>query len=122
VNGVSYYSSLWLLGTVSLLAIVLLQGKGHLLLDKTSRSYVPRVAVSKTCDAASSVLSAQALSLAAVSQVSAFDALYPLISFTLVVVAQGLFKMRLNEKLYPAHVVWKAGAVGLLVAGSVLVA
>jgi drug/metabolite transporter (DMT)-like permease len=122
VNGVSFFASLWLLGTFSLLVALLVQGKVHLLGDKISRSYVPRVAISKTCDAASSVLSAQALSLAAVSQVSAFDALYPVISFILVLVVQGLFKMRLNEKLYSGHLLWKACAVSFLVAGSLLVA
>jgi len=122
VNGVSFYASLWLLGTTALLGIVLIQGKLPLLIDKNSRSYVPKIAVSKSCDAASSVLSAQALSLAAVSQVTAFDALYPLISFTLVLVAQGSFKMPLNEQLHPRHLLWKAGAIVLLLAGSLMVA
>lgn len=121
LNGVSFFATLWILSTLMLLLLVLYQGKVHLLVDETSRSYVPRVAVSKSFDAASSVLSAQALSLAAVSQVTAFDTLYPLISFGFVVVVQGLFKMRLNEKLYPAHLLWKACAVAFLAIGSLLV-
>lgn len=122
VNGVSFYASLWVLSTAGLLGILLTQGKLRLLLDKNSRSYVPQIAVSKSCDAASSVLSAQALSLAAVSQVTAFDALYPLISFVLVVITQGFFKLPLKERLRFGHLLWKAGAVALLLIGSLLVA
>jgi drug/metabolite transporter (DMT)-like permease len=122
LNGVSFYASLWLLSTVALLFLVLLQGKERLLFDRTARSYVPRIAVSKSCDAASSVLNAQALSLAAVSQVTAFDALYPLISFALVVIVQSYLGMRLNERLYREQFLWKACSIALLVTGSLLVA
>jgi drug/metabolite transporter (DMT)-like permease len=122
VNGVSFYASLWALSTAYLLLVVLARGKGRLVVDKTSRAYLPRVAISKTCDATSSVLSAQALSLAAVSQVSALDCVYPLISFALVTLAQRGLKMRLNERLQVGNLVWKGGAVVLLAAGSFLVA
>jgi drug/metabolite transporter (DMT)-like permease len=122
LNGVSFYASLWLLSTACLFALVLAQRKERLLVDRTARIYLPRIAVSKSCDAASSVLNAQALSLAAVSQVTAFDALYPLISFVLVVVVQGYFKMSLNEGFNRRQLPWKAFAVALLVAGSFLVA
>jgi drug/metabolite transporter (DMT)-like permease len=122
LNGVSFYASLWLLSTACLFALVLSQRKERLLIDKTARTYLPRVAVSKSCDAASSVLNAQALSLAAVSQVTAFDALYPLISFVLVLIVQEYFKMSLNEDLHRRRLPWKAFAVALLVAGSFLVA
>jgi drug/metabolite transporter (DMT)-like permease len=121
INGVSFFSSLWLLTSVVLLLIVLLKGKTALLFKKTSRTYAKQSLVSKTFDAISTVLWAQALTFVAVSQVSAYDALYPLILFVLVLVVQGIFKRNLNEKLDRQHIVWKIVATACLVVGAVLV-
>ncbi|MEQ1814777.1 MAG: hypothetical protein ABL860_10070, partial [Candidatus Nitrotoga sp.] len=121
VNGVSFFASVWLMSTLCLLALVGFRRRASLLFDATARAYAPRIAVSKTLDATSSVLTAQALSMAAVSQVSAFEALLPLISLAVVIGAQKGAKLKLNEQLSSVHMVWKSAAAGLLVAGGLLV-
>lgn len=121
INGVSFFSSLWLLTSVVLLLIVLFKGKMALVFNSTSRTYAKQAFVSKTFDAVSTILWAQALTFVAVSQVSAYDALYPLILFVLVLVVQGIFKRNLNEKLDRQHIVWKVVATICLVIGAILV-
>lgn len=117
LNSVSFFATMWLIASAVLLVLVFVRGKSRLLLRKPGLAYVRRSAVSKSCDATSSVLWAQALPLAAVSQVSAFEAFDPLILFVMVVLAQGLLRLQLREKLSRDHVLWKLGAVCLLIAG-----
>jgi len=120
VNSPSFFASLWLLASLGLFLIVILKGKSHLLGHPSVRAYIPRVTLSKSFDAMSSLLWGQALIFATVSQVSAFDATFPLVLFVVVVVAQNLFGVNLKEKLDRDHVVWKAGAIILIVFGGLL--
>ncbi len=117
LNGVSFFSTLWLITSVVLLILVLVRGKGALLFNKSSFAYVRQSALSKTCDATSTVLWVQALTLATVSQVAAFEAFDPLVLFVVVVLAQGVFRLKLNEKLSRDHLLWKLGSVCLLILG-----
>lgn len=120
VNGVSFFSSLWLLCSLYMLLLLLWQRKLHLMVNRTARVFITQAAAGKSFDAVNSVLWAQALTLAAVSQVSAFDATYPLILFLLIVVVQGLFKVPLGERIDSERAWWKVGATVLLVAGGYL--
>jgi drug/metabolite transporter (DMT)-like permease len=122
VNGTSFLASLWLLSSVVLILIIVIQRKAHLLIGRKVREYVPRIVASKTCDAVSAALWANALSMAAVSQITAFDAVSPLVLFVVVVIAQEILGFSMKEKLDRSRFVWKTGAVCLLVVGGFLVA
>lgn len=121
VNGVSFFASMWLIVSVALFLVVIFRGKFRLLLNKPSRAYIKRASLSKSCDAVSTVLWAQALTLVAVSQVGALEAFYPLILFLLVVIVQSIFKINLNEQLDRKHLVWKIFATVCLVIGGYLI-
>lgn len=106
---------------VGLFALVVLRGKTHLLWKHAAKVYVPRVVVSKAFDAASSVLWVQALTLAAVSQVSAMEALEPLVLFVFTVLVQDILRLRAGEKLGKGRMQWKSAAIAMLVLGGLLV-
>lgn len=121
INGVSFFASLWLVISVILFIILCLKGRVKLLTNKTSHTYAKQAFISKTCDATSTVLWAQALTFVAVSQVSAFDAFYPLILFILIVIAQEIFNIKLKEILDRQHFILKTIATICLVVGAFLV-
>lgn len=121
VNGVSFFATLWLVCSALLLALVVLKGRLGLLFSRASRVYVAQSTLSKSCDALNSVLWAQAITLAAVSQVSAFESLYPLVLFGSIVFVQVILRIPLKEKFSSAHLGWKAFATVLLVVGGFLV-
>jgi positive regulator of sigma E activity len=122
LNGVSFYASLWLLSTACLFVLVLSQKKERLLVDRTARTYLPRVAVSKSCDAVSSVLNGPSIvsgccfanhsirCAISADQLRAGDH------------RPRLFQNVIERRTSSASVAWKAFAVALLVAGSFLVA
>jgi drug/metabolite transporter (DMT)-like permease len=120
-TAVGFTLSYGVLMVAGLLALVVVRGKSHLLWKHAAKIYVPRVAISKAFDAASSVLWVQALTLAAVSQVSAMEALEPLVLFVFTVIVQDFLRLRTDEKLSRGRMRWKAAAVSMLVLGGLLV-
>jgi len=121
LNAVSFLVNVW--GPVCVLALlyVVAMNKSHLLWNRAARIYIPFVAVSKTFDSFNSILYIAALSLAAVSQVTAFEALFPLFLFAVAVLVQGIFHLPLREKMDWTRLRWKFGAVCFLVLGGFLV-
>ncbi|MDB4984732.1 MAG: hypothetical protein JWM20_911 [Patescibacteria group bacterium] len=121
VNGVSFFASMWLLVSAILFVVVIAKGKANLLASKATFAYVKQSLMSKTLDATSTVLWAQAIAFATVAQVSALDALYPLIIFAMAAIVQGIFRVKLDEKLDRRHVFLKIIATIMLVAGAFLI-
>lgn len=121
ISAPTFFVSTCAVATLILLGIVFAQRKSGLLFKRPARRYMPRVVLSKTFDALESILWAQALTLAAVSQVSAMEALEPLVLFVMTVVVQDVFRFRTNEKLGRSRLTWKAAAVSMLVLGGLLV-
>ncbi len=121
MNGVSFFATLWLICSVLLLIPIIFSGKIKLLFARSSRIYIAQSVFSKGSDALSSALWTQALVFAAVSQVSAFEAVYPLVLFLLVLIAQGVFRIPLKERFGRMRLGWKAVATLFLVVGGVLV-
>jgi drug/metabolite transporter (DMT)-like permease len=117
VSPMTFFLMVWLSAVVFLFALVLYQRKTHLLFKKAALVYLPRAGVGKLFDAVSSLLWAQALALAAVSQVSALGALDPLVLFVMTVAAQRLLGMRVGEKTARTQLQWKAISIGVLVFG-----
>ena len=122
VNSPSFFTSLWLLASVCILIFVILRGKSRLLKGRSVRLFLPRTVLSKFFDGMYALLLGQAVILAAVSQVNAFEALFPLVLFAVTGTAQAILKMPLHEKLDRSRFVWKFGAACLLVLGGYLVA
>jgi len=120
-TAVGFTLSYGILMIAGLLALVVLQKKSRLLWKQAARAYIPRVAISKTFDAAGTVLWMQALTLAAVSQVSAMQALEPLVLFVFTILVQDFSRLRTDEKLGRGRMRWKAAAVSMLVLGGLLV-
>jgi hypothetical protein len=121
ITAPSFFVSVSMINVGVLLCLLLWQRKTRLLFKRPALTYIPRVAISKSFDAIESVLWAQALTLAAVSQVSAMEALEPLVLFVVTVIVQDLFRFRTNEKLGRSRMRWKAVAVSMLVLGGLLV-
>ena len=76
--------------------------------------------VSKAFDAMSTILWTQALTLAAVSQVSAMGALEPLVLFASTIIVQDVMRFSTGEKLDRKRTRWKAAAISMLVVGGLL--
>ncbi len=121
LNSPSFFASTALVNTCGLLFFAMATGRSTLMFNKSALSYIPRITLSKCFDIANSVLWAQALTLAAVSQVSAMEALEPLVLFVVTIVAQSIFSFRLEERLERPRVRWKAAAVCMLVIGGLMV-
>ena len=121
ITAVGFTVSYGLVMVIGLLAFVVLGGRSHLLWKHAAKTYLPRIAVSKAFDATSSVLWVQALTLAAVSQVSAMEALEPLVLVVFTVLVQDILRFRAGEKTGRGRMQWKAAAVSMLVLGGLLV-
>ncbi|MBI4093631.1 hypothetical protein HY417_01590 [Candidatus Kaiserbacteria bacterium] len=121
MSGVSFFASADLLAAAGVLSLIAMQGKLGLLWTRPARTYVPRVAFSKMCDALTTLLWAQALLFAAVSQVSAIGALQPLVVFILTIIGQRIFGLRIGEKFGLPRMKWKAMTISLLIVGGLLV-
>jgi hypothetical protein len=117
----SFFVSTCSCAVVVLFGIVVVQGKSHMLFKRPALAYIPRVALSKSFDAFESIMWALALTLAAVSQVSAMEALEPLVLFAVTFIAQDVLRFRTGEKLGRSRTQWKAAAVSMLVLGGLLV-
>lgn len=121
ISGATFFGTLWFIVSICLLVPIIFLRKTRLLFAPSSVIYIAQSFASKSFDALCSVLWAQALIFAAVSQVSAFDAIYPLTLFILVLVVQGVFRISLKEKLDRSNLGWKVAATVLLVVGGFLV-
>jgi uncharacterized membrane protein len=121
MDGASFFATLWLVCSAILLLVAIAAGKSRELFTRTTRIYVTQSIASKTCDAFNSIFWAQALTLAAVSQVSAFEASYPLVLFLSVLFVQGVLRIPLKEHFDRRHLWYKAIATLFLVAGGILV-
>ncbi|MDB5260108.1 MAG: hypothetical protein JWN37_339 [Candidatus Nomurabacteria bacterium] len=121
IDAPTFFSNTWAWAGISLLFLILIQRKGRMLFDGPVRIFVTRSVFSKTCDASSTLFTAQALTLASVSQVSAMEALSPLILFFVTFLIQGVLHYSLNERLDRKSFAWKAFMIVLLVAGGFMV-
>ena len=115
----SAVATLWRL--VLYVVCVTAVGITGVLWTKPAQMYIPRVAFSKMCDALTTLLWAQALLFAAVSQVSAIGALQPFVVFILTIIGQRIFGLRIGEKLGLPRMEWKAMTISLLIVGGLLV-
>ena len=120
-TAIGYTLSYGILMCAGLFILVVASGKSKLLWRKAAQRYVPYIAVSKAFDATGTVLWTQALTVAAVSQVSAMGALEPLVIFVVTILMQDMLRFRANERLGRSRMRWKAGAVALLVVGGLLI-
>ncbi|MFZ2887271.1 MAG: EamA family transporter, partial [Minisyncoccia bacterium] len=96
LNAISYYASIWSLTTLLFLGVLLVKGKMHTLVARAAVTYIPYAALGKTFDAFNSILFLSAVSIATVSQVSAFNALFPLVVFIAAVITQSFFGIGLK--------------------------
>lgn len=121
INGVTFYANAWLVVTVLLFLIILVQGKVRLLTRTAALRYIPISTLSKSFDVAGALLWTYALSRAAVSQVTAFAALQPIVVFVVAILFQKEMRVRIAERLDRRNMLWKALAVVMLVGGSWMV-
>lgn len=121
IDATTFFANIWAWSGISLLLLVVLQRKAHLLFSYSAKRFITKSVFSKTCDASSTLFTAQALTLASVSQVGAMGALSPLILLFVTFFVQGIFRFHLNERMDKANVLWKSFMVVLLVIGSFIV-
>ncbi|MBV9159461.1 MAG: hypothetical protein JO019_02595 [Candidatus Kaiserbacteria bacterium] len=121
INSVSFFASVWLVVVALLLLAVVLGGRFRKLFSSDSARYIPLVAVSKIFDTGAALLWLTALSFVAVSQVAAIGALEPLIVFLLAIIVQKATRFNIRERIDRANFLWKAFAVVLFCAGTMLV-
>jgi drug/metabolite transporter (DMT)-like permease len=121
VNAVSYYVYSTVPVVVMLFAVVILKGRTAQLISPAAVSYMPYAALGKAFDSFNSVLYITALGMATLAQVSAFNALMPLMIVVVALFVQGLFGIRLKEHLDTKRVGWKLCAAVVLVVGGLLV-
>ena len=101
---------------------IVLRGKARLVLAAArSRGYLKKVILSKGLDAIYAGLWFHAVGIAAVSQVSAVGALFPLILFGVVYLAQEIFGFKAEEKFSDGRLAFKFFAILLLCFGGWLV-
>ena len=121
INGLSFYATLEIVVALILLGLVVYKRKTSQLFSRPARVYVPYALAGKSLDVFYSVMYTSAITIASVSQVSAFVALTPLMLFLFTATAQTFFKIRLHENLDHKHTPWKLGAMVVLVVGGLLV-
>lgn len=118
MNATTFFANIWAWSTITLLLLVLVQRKIHLLFSVSAKRFITGSIFSKICDASSTLFRAEALTLASVSQVSSMGALSPLILFFVTFLVQGVFHFPLDERLDKTNLIWKGIMVLLLVVGS----
>ena len=121
IVGPSGHAGLGSVATAGMGCILAYQGKWHLLHGGPARAYVPYISLSKIFDALNTILWTEALVFAAVSQVSAMEALEPLVLFVVTAGLQGLMRFHMQEKLDIKRLHWKALSVSMLVLGGMLI-
>lgn len=122
LNAVSFYVYSTIPATAILFFVLLYKGRFRYLLTRPARAYIPYAMLGKFLDSFNSILYMMALSFATLAQVSAFNALMPLVIVVTASLAQGIFGIRLKEHLDSRRLHWKIGAAFLLVLGGYLVA
>ena len=121
LNEVSYLFSVW--GVMMIMFLIVITARNQWsIFWQTARlnNYLPKMIVSKGCDALSSYLVFHAVALATVSQVNAVYFIYPIILIGVVYVGQNIFKFKAEEKFSQGYLVIKIIAIVLLVAGGFL--
>lgn len=121
VNAVSYYVYSTVPAVILLLLVVIWKGRTAKLFAPSAMSYLPYAALGKAFDAFNSILYITALGMATLAQVSAFNALMPLMIVIVALFAQSFFGIRLKEHLDTKRVGWKLSAAVVLVVGGLLV-
>lgn len=121
VNAVTYYVYLVIPIVCILFCVLVWKGRFKQLFSPAAMTYLPYAALGKTFDTFNSMLYVTALGMATLSQVSAFNALMPLMIVIVALFAQGLFRVRLKEHLDTKRTGWKLSAAVVLVVGGLLV-
>lgn len=121
VNAVSYYISSTVPSVILLFGLLIWKGRIRQLVSRNARTYLPYAALGKSFDSLNSILGFTALSMATLAQVSAFNALMPLMIVIVALFVQGLFGIRLKEHLDTKRTGWKLCAAVVLVVGGLLV-
>jgi len=121
LSPVSFYATYICFGALLLFGVLVFKGRTHLLISRPALRYIPYAAAGKAFDSVNSTLYITAISMATVSQVSAFNALMPLVLVAVAWVVQGVFGVRLKEHLDYRRLSWKIGAAMILVIGGFLV-
>lgn len=121
VNGVSFYTSGYLWVTIGSLLLVLLMGRGHHLLRPVSLHYMSLASIGKSFDVVSGLLWFHALSLAAVSQVTALGAIQPIIVLVVASVTQRKTSIHIRERLDSRNLRLKVLGVTLLALGGLMI-
>lgn len=121
MTGVTFFAGVYPITAALLFLLIVVHGKMHSLVTPASRKYIPYAIFGKSFDTFNTLLMASALALANVSQVTAFNALYPLMVFVVVAIAQSVFRIKLRERLDRGNATWKLGAAVVLVVGGLLV-
>lgn len=119
VNGVSFYFSTW---TIMILVYVLLLAvtKKYRKLKETAKAdnFLAKTIVSKSIDSLSGIFYLQAISLASLTAVSAFESFSPLVMLALLMFASSVMHVNTTEDFSRKTLWLKAAATFLLVGGS----
>lgn len=119
LNEISYIVNVWSYATISLLLVVLLSHKWHLLYKTAiSKQYVTKTFVGKSFDLVAAWFWFRALSLATVSQVNSLAAFNPLILLIVLFVVQQFLKLRVDEDFSKQGLFQKAFATTILIIGA----
>lgn len=121
MGATAFYGNSWAWAAVFLLLAVLWARKAGQLVTPSARKFLGNSVASKSCDVGTTIFEAKALTLATVSQVSAMQALNPLVLLVVTATVQIVFKVHLAEKLDRANLAWKASMAALLVTGGFMV-
>ena len=119
INGVSFYFSTWAMSMV-LYALLLIATKKYKKLKETATTdnFFLKTLVSKSLDSFSGVFYLQAISLASLTVVSAFDSLSPLVMLMMLLLISLLLRIHTAEDFSKKTLALKVGATLLLVLGS----
>lgn len=121
VTASTFFTNLWFYSSVTLLILLVIMGKVSELFTNVSWSFAKRSIISKACSAGKTLFSAESLSLASVSQVTAMAAFEPIMLLFTAFIFQKILRIHLNERLDFSNFVWKISMVVLLIAWGLLV-
>ncbi len=121
VSATNFLMSVWLVAVSVMFVHLVLARKAHLLFGRAARDYIPAIVVSKMFDAGAMVLWLYALSFAAVSQVSALNAIGPLVMLVIAYVVQKETRFNIRERIDRTSLSSKIFATALLCLGLFLV-
>jgi uncharacterized membrane protein len=121
MNEPSFYFSLWIIMMIAFLPPLFIR-KAHKALWHVARerNYLRNITVSKGFDALASLLWLHAMTIAAISQVEATSAFYPIILLGTVFVLQQELGYKAEEEFAGTRLWFKIGGVALLAVGGFL--